>query len=98
MLHSAKMSNISTVGKSIQGAFLQLVYLNVWPQFRAVKSDPRFQDIVKRIGLHDIEGLANSSKCSGYYICFTLGFIHAYYLRKTSRQHAQLDRAARPVE
>ncbi len=28
-----------------------LVYLNVWPQFSAVSSDPRFQDLVQRIGL-----------------------------------------------
>lgn len=28
-----------------------LVYLTVWPQFGAVSSDPRFQDIVQRIGL-----------------------------------------------
>jgi len=28
-----------------------LVYLNVWPQFSAVSSDPRFQNLVQRIGL-----------------------------------------------
>lgn len=28
-----------------------LVYLNVWPQFSVVRSDPRFQDLVQRIGL-----------------------------------------------
>ncbi len=28
-----------------------LVYLTVWPQFGAVSSDPRFQDLVQRIGL-----------------------------------------------
>ncbi len=28
-----------------------LVYLNVWPQFSAVNADPRFQDLVQRIGL-----------------------------------------------
>ena len=28
-----------------------LVYLNVWPQFNAVRSDPRFQNLVHRIGL-----------------------------------------------
>ena len=28
-----------------------LVYLNVWPQFESIRSDPRFQDLVQRIGL-----------------------------------------------
>ena len=28
-----------------------LVYLNVWPQFNAVRSEPRFQNLVHRIGL-----------------------------------------------
>ena len=28
-----------------------LVYLKVWPQFRSVNTDPRFQDLVQRIGL-----------------------------------------------
>jgi DNA-binding winged helix-turn-helix (wHTH) protein/tetratricopeptide (TPR) repeat protein len=28
-----------------------LVYLKVWPQFRVVCADPRFQDLVQRIGL-----------------------------------------------
>ena len=28
-----------------------LVYLNVSPQFKSVRSDPRFQDLVHRIGL-----------------------------------------------
>jgi DNA-binding winged helix-turn-helix (wHTH) protein/Tfp pilus assembly protein PilF len=28
-----------------------LVYLNVWPQFRVIRGDPRFQDVVQRIGL-----------------------------------------------
>ena len=28
-----------------------LVYLNVSPQFKPVSSDPRFQDLVQRIGL-----------------------------------------------
>jgi len=28
-----------------------LVNLNVSPQFNAVRSDPRFQDLVQRIGL-----------------------------------------------
>ncbi|MDQ3666468.1 MAG: tetratricopeptide repeat protein [Acidobacteriota bacterium] len=28
-----------------------LVYLKVWPQFSAVNADPRFQDLVQRIGL-----------------------------------------------
>jgi DNA-binding winged helix-turn-helix (wHTH) protein/TolB-like protein/lipoprotein NlpI len=28
-----------------------LVYLNVWPQFKPIRSDPRFQDLVQRIGL-----------------------------------------------
>ena len=28
-----------------------LVYLNVSPQFKSVRSDPRFQDLVQRIGL-----------------------------------------------
>ena len=28
-----------------------LVYINVWPQFRPLKSDPRFQGLVKRLGL-----------------------------------------------
>jgi tetratricopeptide (TPR) repeat protein len=29
----------------------QLVYLKAWPQFSPVSADPRFQDLVKRIGL-----------------------------------------------
>ena len=29
-----------------------LVNLNVSPQFTSVRSDPRFQDLVQRIGLH----------------------------------------------
>jgi TolB-like protein/Flp pilus assembly protein TadD len=28
-----------------------LVYLNVWPQFKSISSDPRFQDLVQRVGL-----------------------------------------------
>jgi tetratricopeptide (TPR) repeat protein len=28
-----------------------LVYLKVWPQFSAITADPRFQDLVQRIGL-----------------------------------------------
>ncbi len=28
-----------------------LVYLNVSPQFKSVRSDPRFQDLVQRVGL-----------------------------------------------
>jgi hypothetical protein len=28
-----------------------LVYLKVWPQFNVVRADPRFQDLVQRIGL-----------------------------------------------
>jgi len=28
-----------------------LVYLNVWPQFKSIRPDPRFQDLVRRIGL-----------------------------------------------
>jgi hypothetical protein len=27
-----------------------LVYLNVWPQFKSMRSDPRLQDLVRRIG------------------------------------------------
>ena len=29
-----------------------LVNLNLSPQFKSVRSDPRFQDLVQRIGLH----------------------------------------------
>ena len=28
-----------------------LAYLNVWPQFKSIRPDPRFQDLVRRIGL-----------------------------------------------
>ncbi len=28
-----------------------LVFLNVWPQFKPICSDPRFQDLVQRVGL-----------------------------------------------
>lgn len=32
-----------------------LVYINVWPQFRSLKSDPRFERLVKRLGLSGIK-------------------------------------------
>lgn len=35
-----------------------MVYLKVWPQFRVIRSDPRFQKLVKRLGLPPISTLA----------------------------------------
>ena len=37
--------------KAYQEHSFHLVYLNVWPQFKSIRSDPRFQDLVQRIGL-----------------------------------------------
>ena len=31
-----------------------LVYLKVWPQFDGIRSDPRFQNLVNRLGLSSI--------------------------------------------
>jgi len=31
-----------------------MVYLKVWPQFSAIRSDPRFQNLVQRLGLSSI--------------------------------------------
>ena len=28
-----------------------LVYMNVYPEFDAVRDDPRFQDLVRRVGI-----------------------------------------------
>jgi hypothetical protein len=28
-----------------------LPYFNVWPEFDGVRADPRFQDLVRRIGI-----------------------------------------------
>jgi len=39
------------LGKAYTEHSFHLVYLNVWPQFKSVSADPRFQDLVQRIGL-----------------------------------------------
>jgi TolB-like protein/Tfp pilus assembly protein PilF len=38
------------LGKAYTEHSFHLVYLNVWPQFKSISSDPRFQDLVQRIG------------------------------------------------
>jgi hypothetical protein len=37
--------------KAYQEHSFHLVYLNVSPQFKSIRSDPRFQDLVQRLGL-----------------------------------------------
>jgi tetratricopeptide (TPR) repeat protein len=39
------------LGKAYTEHSFHLVYLNVWPQFKSVSSDSRFQGLVQRIGL-----------------------------------------------
>ena len=36
-----------------------LVYLKVWPQFNRVRNDPRFQDLMQRLGLSHIPAVAS---------------------------------------
>jgi TolB-like protein/Tfp pilus assembly protein PilF len=36
-----------------------LVYLKVWPQFNRVRNDPRFQDLMQRLGLSHISAVAS---------------------------------------
>jgi tetratricopeptide (TPR) repeat protein len=36
-----------------------LVYLKVWPQFNRVRNDPRFQDLMQRLGLSHISTVAS---------------------------------------
>jgi hypothetical protein len=39
------------LGKAYTEHSFHLVYLNVWPQFKSVSSDSRFQGLVQRVGL-----------------------------------------------
>ena len=39
------------LGKAYTEHSFHLVYLNVWPQFKSVSSDSRFQSLVQRVGL-----------------------------------------------
>ena len=39
------------LGKAYMEHSFHLVYLNVWPQFKSVSSDSRFQGLVQRVGL-----------------------------------------------
>jgi tetratricopeptide (TPR) repeat protein len=35
-----------------------MVYLKVWPQFNPVRNDPRFQDLIQRLGLSHVSAVA----------------------------------------
>jgi tetratricopeptide (TPR) repeat protein len=35
-----------------------MVYLKVWPQFNLVRNDPRFQDLIQRLGLSHVSAVA----------------------------------------
>jgi len=39
------------LGKAYAEHSFHLVNLNVCPQFKSIRSDPRFQDLVQRVGL-----------------------------------------------
>ena len=41
-----------------------MVYLKVWPQFNLVRNDPRFQDLIRRLGLAEISTLDTSRAVS----------------------------------
>ena len=42
---------VQLLGKAYMEHSFHLVYLNVWPQFKSVSSDSRFQGLVQRVGL-----------------------------------------------
>ena len=40
--------------KAYEEHSFHMVYLKVWPQFREIRSDPRFQKLIQRLGLSRI--------------------------------------------
>ena len=69
-IHSIKQLGIDTkdavedrLDKAYEEHSLQMIYLNVEPKFDPIRSDPRFLDLERRIGLHTS---ADVVKADGY--------------------------------